>query len=212
MRFTTTLLLLTLLFGLSARATVYDVKIGLNGANSYDPQNLTIKVGDAVRFVWVSGTHPTMSDSSPAAWATFTPSATNTNQTFTFSQAGSYNYHCTAHAAQSGTTYIGMIGNITVQTALAAAPAQAIVPTLTLFPNPSRGPLTVQVAGQRGQDYKLRLTNILGREVRVQAVRPEQAADGLAIDLSGLPAGLYFYSLLVNDKVVATKRLTLQGD
>jgi plastocyanin len=212
MRFTTTLLLLSLLFGLSASATVYDVKIGLNGTNSYDPANLTIKVGDAVRFVWVSGTHPTMSDSSPAAWATFTPSATNTNQTFTFNQVGSYGYHCTAHAVQSGNTYIGMVGNITVQTTLAATPAQAAVPTLSFFPNPSRGALTVQVAGQRGQDYKLRLTNILGREVRAQALRPEQAADGLAVDLSGLPAGLYFYSLLVNDKVVSTKRLTLQGD
>ena len=212
MRFTTTLLLLSLLFGFSARATVYDVKIGLNGTNSYDPANLTIKVGDAVRFVWVSGTHPTMSDSSPAAWATFTPSATNTNQTFTFSQVGSYGYHCTAHAVLSGNTYIGMVGNISVQTALAATPAQAAAPTLSFFPNPSRGPLTVQVAGQRGQDYKLRLTNILGREVRSQAVRSEQATDGLAVDLSGLPAGLYFYSLLVNDKVVSTKRLTLQGD
>jgi plastocyanin len=212
MRFTTTLLLLSLLFGLSASATVYDVKIGLNGTNSYDPANLTIKVGDAVRFVWVSGTHPTMSDSSPAAWATFTPSATNTNQTFTFSQVGSYGYHCTAHAVQSGNTYIGMVGNITVQTTLAATPAQAAAPTLSFFPNPSRGALTVQVAGQRGQDYKLRLTNILGREVRAQALRPEQAADGLAVDLSALPAGLYFYSLLVNDKVVSTKRLTLQGD
>lgn len=212
MRFTTTLLLLTLLFGLSASATVYDIKIGLNGANSYDPQNLTIRVGDAVRFVWVSGTHPTMSDSSPAAWATFTPSATNTNQTFTFSQLGSYGYHCTAHAVQSGNTYIGMIGNITVQTTLATAPIQASVPTLNFFPNPSRGALTVQVAGQRGQDYKLRLTNILGREVRLQTLRSDQAADGLAVDLGGLPAGLYFYSLLVNDKVVSTKRLTLQGD
>jgi hypothetical protein len=153
-----------------------------------------------------------MSDSSPAAWATFTPSANNTNQTFTFNQAGSYGYHCTAHAFLSGSVYTGMVGNITVQTALAAAPAQAAVPTLTFFPNPSRGPLTVQLAGQRGQDYKFRLTNILGREVRLQSLRPEQAVDGLSIDLSGLPAGLYFCSLLLNDKVVSTKRLTLQAE
>ena len=89
---------------------------------------------------------------------------------------------------------------------------QEATPTLSVYPNPSRGQLTVQVTGLLGQDYKLRLANILGREVRLLALRPEQASTGLAVDLTGLPAGLYFYSLLVNDKVVSTKRLTLQGD
>jgi hypothetical protein len=87
---------------------------------------------------------------------------------------------------------------------------QGAAPTLTVFPNPSQGQLTVQLTGQMGQDYKLRLTNILGREVRLLALRPEQAPVGLTVDLAGLPSGLYFYSLLVNDKVVSTKRLTLQ--
>ncbi|RZK93047.1 MAG: T9SS type A sorting domain-containing protein [Hymenobacter sp.] len=89
-------------------------------------------------------------------------------------------------------------------------PAQA-VPTLTVFPNPSRGQLTVQLTGLAGQEYKLRLANILGREVRMLALRPEQASAGLAVDLTGLPAGMYFYSLLLNDKVLTTKRLTLQS-
>ncbi|TVT37627.1 T9SS type A sorting domain-containing protein [Hymenobacter setariae] len=85
-------------------------------------------------------------------------------------------------------------------------------PTLTVFPNPTRGQLTVQAVGLSGQGYKFRLANVLGREVRLLAFRPEQASEALAVDLSGLPAGLYFYSLLVNDKIVSTKRLTLQAD
>lgn len=89
---------------------------------------------------------------------------------------------------------------------------QAVTPTLTVFPNPSRGQLTVQLAGLSGQDYKFRLANVLGREVRLLSMRPEQASEAFAVDLSGLPAGLYFYSLLVNDKIVSTKRLTLQAD
>jgi hypothetical protein len=89
---------------------------------------------------------------------------------------------------------------------------QTAAPTLSVFPNPSRGQLTVQVTGPTGQDYKLRLANVLGREVRLLAFRPEQAAAGVAVDLTGLPTGMYFYSLLVNDKIVSTKRLTLQGD
>ena len=89
---------------------------------------------------------------------------------------------------------------------------QVATPTLTVFPNPSRGQLTVQAAGLSGQGYKFRLANVLGREVRLLSFRPEQASEALAVDLNGLPAGLYFYSLLVNDKIVSTKRLTLQGD
>jgi hypothetical protein len=95
-----------------------------------------------------------------------------------------------------------------------ATPRTQTVPTLTVFPNPSRSgqQLTVQVAGLSGFDYKLRLANVLGRELRLTALRPEQANEGMAIDLTGLPAGMYFYSLLVNDKTVTTKRLILLGD
>jgi hypothetical protein len=86
------------------------------------------------------------------------------------------------------------------------------VPTLTVFPNPTRGQFTVQAVGLTGQGYKFRLSNVLGREVRLLSFRPEQASEALAVDLNGLPSGLYFYSLLVNDKIVSTKRLTLQAD
>ena len=93
-----------------------------------------------------------------------------------------------------------------------SAQASTPTPTITVFPNPSRGQLTVQAMGLSGQGYKFRLANVLGREVRLLSFRPEQASEALAVDLNGLPAGLYFYSLLVNDKIVSTKRLTLQAD
>ncbi len=192
-------------------ATTYDVQIGPNGANSYAPQDLpAINVNDAVRFVWVSGVHPTVSDSSPAAWSPFTLSSSNTTQAITFLKAGSYPYHCTIHAYDAGGgVYAGMIGTITVRTALATMPFQGFNPTLSLFPNPARGQLTVQLSAQHGFDYKLRLSNVLGREVRLLPLPLTMAASGLPLDVSGLPAGLYFCSLLVNDKAVSTNRLTL---
>ena len=112
---------------------------------------------------------------------------------------------------QSWATPLGSHGQTRQVAVVSRRVEQGVAPTLTIFPNPSQGQLTVQVTGQLGQDYKLRLTNILGREVRLLALRPEQAAAGLTVDLAGLPSGLYFYSLLVNDKVVSTKRLTLQS-
>jgi len=86
-------------------------------------------------------------------------------------------------------------------------------PTLSVYPNPAKGMVTVSL-NQRiglGQDYKLRLSNIIGREVRTTLLRPEDSVSSIAMNLSDLPAGMYFYSLLVNDKIVSTKRLVLQN-
>ena len=82
--------------------------------------------------------------------------------------------------------------------------------TLSVYPNPAHGLVTIQLSAPAGQDYKFRLNNVLGREMRLVALRPDLAADGLTLDVSALPAGMYFYSLLVNDKVVSTSRLMLQ--
>lgn len=86
-------------------------------------------------------------------------------------------------------------------------------PTLSVYPNPAKGMVTVSLS-QRiglGQDYKLRLSNIIGREVRTTLLRPEDSGSSLAMNLSDLPAGMYFYSLMLNDKIVSTKRLVLQN-
>jgi hypothetical protein len=85
-------------------------------------------------------------------------------------------------------------------------------PSLSVYPNPAKGMVTVSLS-QRiglGQDYKLRLSNIIGREVRTTLLRPEDSSS-IAVNLSDLPAGMYFYSLLINDKIVSTKRLVLQN-
>ncbi len=84
--------------------------------------------------------------------------------------------------------------------------------SLTAYPNPSAGVVTFSLSEfQPRTDYKLRLRNIIGQEVRTVALRPELMQNtGLRLDWSELPAGLYFYSLLVDNKAVLTKRLTLQ--
>ena len=82
--------------------------------------------------------------------------------------------------------------------------------TLSVYPNPARGQVSIQLSAPVGQDYKFRLNNVLGREMRLVALRPDLTSEALTLDVSSLPAGMYFYSLLVNDRVVSTSRLTLQ--
>ena len=106
-------------------------------------------------------------------------------------------------------TSAGLFTPPTLHAALASMPAQSGAPSLSVYPNPARGLLTVQLLAHHGPDYKLRLSNVLGREVRLLPLPLATAATGLPLDVTGLPAGLYFCSLLVNDKAVSTNRLTL---
>lgn len=90
--------------------------------------------------------------------------------------------------------------------------ARALAPVLSVYPNPARGQVTVSVSQLvTKNDLKLRLSNIIGREIRTVAMRPEATEGGMSINLSDLPAGMYFYSLVQNDKVLSTKRLVLQN-
>ncbi|WP_019947594.1 T9SS type A sorting domain-containing protein [Hymenobacter aerophilus] len=90
--------------------------------------------------------------------------------------------------------------------------ARMLSPTFSLAPNPAHGIVTLSMSQYAaGTEYRLRLSNIIGREVRTVALRPEAADRGMSLNLADLPSGMYFYSLLQNDKVVSTKRLVLQN-
>jgi len=169
---------------------------------------ITIAANDELVFSYPTGTssHPTMSDSSPAAWSTFPMNATSRTKTFapnTFTP-GTYAFHCTAHAGQTGTLIVTAV--------TATADARLAAPVLNLYPNPSKGQVTLQISQRPGQDVKLRLNNVIGQEVRTVALKPELMAVGQVINLGDLPSGVYFYSVLVNDKIMSTKRLVLQNN
>lgn len=96
--------------------------------------------------------------------------------------------------------------------ALAAiAPGKEIkpVPSINAYPNPSRGNITLALNLPGDNAYKIRISNTIGRVIRVHELGPADRME-VALDLSSYPSGVYFYSLLVNDKTVETKRLVLQ--
>ncbi|MDO7851249.1 T9SS type A sorting domain-containing protein [Hymenobacter convexus] len=177
------------------------------GNTTNDADIRTINVGDVVTWSFVGqSSHPTASDN--GAWATFQMNSANTTRTMTFNTAGIFPYHCEAHGAPG----LGQYGVLTVRAVTTATldPAAAGI-SLSVYPNPSRGQVTVKLDQKPGTDYKLRLSNIIGQEIRTVALKPELTATGLPLDLSDLHAGMYVYSLLVDGKVVSTKRLVLQN-
>ncbi|GAA3972151.1 hypothetical protein GCM10022407_17430 [Hymenobacter antarcticus] len=174
---------------------------------------VNIQTGDIVRFVWQAGVHPTVAENG-TSWATFTPSASRPTTDITFNTAGAVPYYCSLHAAPGQPLGQGMNGliNVTARTPTATLNAKEAGISVSVFPNPSRGQITVKLDQKFGNgDYKLRLSNIIGQEIRSVALKPEAFTGGTVLDLTDLRAGMYFYTLLVDGKVITTKRLVLQN-
>lgn len=84
------------------------------------------------------------------------------------------------------------------------------LPSISAYPNPARGytKLALSQPFSNG-NYKIKISNTIGRVIGTYDL-PDTEQKVLELDLKGLPAGIYFYSLLVDDKTVETKRLILQ--
>ena len=93
----------------------------------------------------------------------------------------------------------------------AIAPGREIkpVPSIYAYPNPSRGITRLALNLPGDNTYKIRISNTIGRVIRVHELEPAEKME-LELDLSSYPSGVYFYSLLANDKTIETKRLVLQ--
>jgi plastocyanin len=94
--------------------------VGEGGALVFTPANLTIHVGDTVRWVWGSPGHSVVSGTdgnadnrfcSPSDSGCANPPLSNQGATYehTFAHAGTFPYYCSVHFS------FGMTGTITVQ-------------------------------------------------------------------------------------------------
>jgi plastocyanin len=74
---------------------------------AFDPQTLTIKSGTVVTWMNQDGpSHTVVSDSgSPVAFSS-DPLSNGTSYKFTFTQPGTYTYHCSIHPSMKGTIIV----------------------------------------------------------------------------------------------------------
>ncbi|MEJ8800852.1 T9SS type A sorting domain-containing protein [Pontibacter sp. H249] len=84
------------------------------------------------------------------------------------------------------------------------------LPSINAYPNPSRGITKLSLSLPGGhENYKIRISNTIGKVLSVHELVPAEKLE-VELNMTSLPSGIYFYSLLVNDKTVETKRLVLQ--
>lgn len=95
---------------------------------------------------------------------------------------------------------------------LAASVGEALPPDFrwTLFPNPSSGPVTVDLAGLPLGDYRLELRNAAGQLLQQTSLRGAAGPVRRVFDLGAAAKGAYFLQLReAGGRVLAARRLVL---
>ena len=117
----------------SATAATFNVDVAPGGL-FFSPSSVTIQAGDTVMWTWKGSGHSVTAGLPGHNTGLFDSGVHNSGFTFsfTFPDAGTFDYHCTPHGA-----CCGMIGTVTVA---APSPTPTPTPTPTSTPTPTPRP------------------------------------------------------------------------
>ncbi len=198
-----------LLIGFLAVTLVYGSQAASFGVLPAGTRLADAAKGDSVLFHWRTGAVLTISDfgiSNALHFPVYNPNAKKYTPFLTIKKNND------AMAVKPGVKSLKTNFTRSAKTLAVTqlAPEPRIMPSLNAFPNPSKGITRISLAPLGDDVYKIKISNAIGKVYKVIPVRKETTTESVTVDLSPLPAGIYFYSLLVNEKMVETKRLILQ--
>lgn len=180
--------------------------------NVFVPDSITIHTGDTVEWVDNGTTaHTTTSGTnctSDGKWDSGNLQPGN-HFTFTFSTAGNYPYFCTLHCS------LGMVGFIKVEdsnSGIAQTSKKGIdgspVSDVKLYPAPFKDMAYLEFNLSQSAKIELTVYDVLGNKI----IRPvneisNKGLNKINMNLSNEPAGIYFYELKVNDKLLFVRKM-----
>jgi plastocyanin len=169
--------------------------------NSFNPANLSIQVGDTVRWTNNSGSHNVNGKAStfPSNPESFGNNV-GTGWVFThvFATAGSYDYQCDPHAA------MGMTGKITVtpiSSVSEAGAAQAAV-----FPNPAHDFVVFEFEQDLEPGSTLLVFDMAGREMTRLAL----SGSGARLETGNWTGGVYLYQVFKEKSLLDAGQVIIQ--
>lgn len=175
---------------------------------SFTPANITVTVGDTVKWQWVEGIHTTTSTTIPSGAASWNAPLDAANQIYRYvvTHPGVYNYVCTPHIT------FGMTGVINASP-IGIKPMGTGVPDAynlsQNFPNPFNPATNIQFDIPKSTIVKLAVYNLIGQQEAL-LFNGELNAGSYNVDwdASSFPSGVYFYRLTTID-FSETKRMVL---
>jgi plastocyanin len=168
-------------------------------ASTFSPSNITVNVGDVVRWVWSSGSHTTTSKTIPANAASWDTPLNSSNTTFdyTVTIAGTYSYVCTFHES------MGMVGSFTATVATGIG-ENSLSKEFAVYPNPTTTVLNI-VNGESGE---LIISDVLGKSIKQFNTNELTASNNtFQLNVSNLQNGIYIISLIPTDN---KKRISIK--
>ncbi len=185
--------------------TLHDVSIvGL----TFSPSELTISVGDTVRWTNNGGFHSVQADD-----GNFTSGSASTNiwvYTYVFDTAGDFRYYCSIHGGPNG---VGMSGIIHVE-AVTGVTDKVAVTNFSLkqnYPNPFNPSTIIEYSIPKGEFVILKVYNVTGA-LEKTIVSGYHPGGNYTVDFDGsdLASGVYIYQLIAGNYMSAKRMILLK--
>lgn len=188
------LLLVVSILMIAIRANSAVVIINQTGT-SFSPSNVSVNVGDVIRWVWSSSNHTTTSISVPNGAITWDSPLNSTSPTFEYTilVAGNYTYECTIH--------YGMSGGFTASSSTSVDDF-FILKEYRIFPNPSSSIINLPL----NMHGTLHLFDVIGNELKqILPTDLKTNSKSTRLNISDLAIGVYFITYIPDN---TRKRIT----
>jgi hypothetical protein len=162
------------------------------GSFFYSPNNLTVNVGDTVRWSGSFTTHPLASTAVPSGAATFSNSS-GTVFNYVITVAGTYTYACQNHSSMTGVIIALNSSGVNQVTNSDSGPAIMVDDNSISIISPGNNP----------SDYSIEIISLLGNLSYENKFGNSQ--NELQIDTRELTPGIYFVRITEDKKVYGKK-------
>jgi len=169
---------------------------------TFSPADLSVIVGDTVRFRWNNGSHNTIATMVPAGAATWNSPLNSGVQSYDYevTVAGNYEYHCSFHSGQGGV--FTAVSNPTNLNSVKSAISEMNVRVA------ASGSLVINMLNASGNRVNVTMLDLTGREV-ANLYQGTVASDDFIVrqDVTAFQRGIYFVRFQEGARVTTRKVL-----
>ena len=175
---------------------------------SFNPDNITIAVGDTVEWIWDNGIHTTTSEATTGSDVWDAPlDASHTSFSIVITTEGDHPYHCTPHISV-------MTGTIHATAPNAVNDEENSPNKFQLsqnYPNPFNPSTRISWQLPIGNWQTLKVYDVLGNQIAILVDEYKPAGEyEVNFNAKGLVSGIYYYTLTAGNFTATRKMLLLK--